>query len=628
MSNNRRSFIEKKISELEDRILQKQGDDSLKISVRHFSCFLLIGGQAEDELSMRRFIRTNINNAESVSVISINSYNEIENAIQKFDDDITIAKQARNIDDLLTVMINPIHIVSLGTEQTYIMSLNRVGEYLVRHQLIAVWQPFLVLRSVTPGSDIVKRAFDQIEDWIRNNDKSNKCCVLSTQDTNNFDVQMESVCRTAVLTAVLQDIKTNEGKDAFQMANTITRHGDPELFFTSSGFTIENPIQSAYFNRLRFCVDYFSHPEGNSIDDAWKIDNNYSYIQDIIRERYNKLPRYKNRISFFPLYAVIDGANFETRLYNRAKKNYMDHLEYDGMKHKRDYYYFFYNYLNNCGNLTGLTRIAEKTGEGWMPPGISAAPIMGECLSTESAYKYNKTVSNCKTEITRFGAKVFRGLVDYLGSDEFHIRLKSLQSMVAEVAAGIDKSIVRINRSGTVLVAGRTETGQQMYDVQCQRVVNYLMRSSKTQSVQKSVNDLFAKMLTRNDIPNETLAFDYLELCYDIVDLSIKSDEIYNSNSSFIERLGKEPINNGNEINENVARVRSGTLDTIQVIREHTAKRTTYVICDTSNTFCKGIIQSENIYPVNVDGIKTIAVLHVSEPFIKNDVNIYKSFDL
>ncbi|MDR1299756.1 MAG: hypothetical protein LBJ84_05840, partial [Oscillospiraceae bacterium] len=224
------------------------------------------------------------------------------------------AREQVKVDDLNNVHLCPIIFSDNADSGSFAATINDVETYLSNRDIRVELKPFLILNTSLDSADMWLGAV--AEGIVRLGGISCRCCVLTLKDENGFAVSQERLLSTVLLIAFLNVV--NETRDDIGRHISYRAEIPDELFYTAQTAFVANPVVIRTFNRMRMLMELF----GRFGDEVQAID--MTFMQDILRPCFERLPHEGGAISLLPLYAVAPNPEGDTRELARRLSDFVN----------------------------------------------------------------------------------------------------------------------------------------------------------------------------------------------------------------------------------------------------------------------------------------------------------------
>ncbi len=626
--------FELKIAQIEKEIEEENSRSNInRIKARQFMFFILFGADEETRATLEQKVRDLLRNPDACEFIEItdvessDSYNEllkqaISRASSKFVD----------VSDLNHFLMCPVIFSNNPIKVDVVSTLHAIGECLNNNSKEPTWQPFLIINLDDSQYDNIYKAFSDMITFIRSdtagkNEIINRCCVLSDKDGNGFQVTLENIMQTIAMTVVLQNVASEKSVSDQAVANTVTISSNSvennDLFFTARNAAITHPIRSITMQRMRSAIDYFSGKTDESSNDAL-AHINYSFINSIIKPVFDKLPTINQKITYFPLYSVMQGPDFEKRIANVAYKFYEEPLrgneaiskQLDQAKEA-----FLGNFFAANGSLSYLKQLIQDgtLAKNFMDSAknsLFSADSNEQLPDKSKLSEFNSGVylnvrNRCKAMIDGAGTKLLTDLSTSLCDESTIAAIDKIEETFACAKEVVDERIRKLSALETVLVLDRGHTSGNSDDVQSKWIIDAAAKNPKDFSdFNKEFDSLIYKMIQQKEIADIGLM---LDVCY-------KAVKNKDSNIEYLNKLSHECQVNEDSAVEFASAVEKNWCYTLRFMKHDEHTDITCIIGDPENRFCHVLKNRFDAALYEFKGFDRIDVLHISAPFAPDNI--------
>ncbi|MBQ8249986.1 MAG: hypothetical protein IJY93_08965 [Clostridia bacterium] len=633
MTDTRMDDFELKLKQIEDHIEKENEHANFnRMKVRFFMFFLLIGSDDETKNLLERKVRDLLRNPDACEFMQISEQTGTDSCAEEFEKVLNRAADKHvDVQNLNNIFLCPIVFADNSENIDVVSVLGSIDAFVKHFGKKPTWQPFVVIHRSVSQYNRIYSAFSLMEQFIRT-DKGgeyiNRCCVLSDQDGNGFTVTKENIMQTIAMTVVLQNIE-NKNVGAAQSINSIVKIdsnsvSDSSLFFTARNAAITNPIRSLTLERMRSAIDYFS----GSIDDTSrqainKID--YSFIGNIISPYLKKLPRLNNKITFFPLYAVMKSPNLRNDLEQVINKYYIEPLQgkearaerLDNAKKE-----FLRRFFEANGSLFALRELIASKNLSQIflqsyKNALGVLPIEDPLPNRPKLRDFNEGIylearNYCEKVVRQSGITLLEELGSDLSGSEISSLISAAENALRMTKDAIENRIRTLRDVETVLVLDRTLHNTDFGEVQNAWIVDEAEKNANAYNTHNKRFDyaIYSMIVERSGLDIGRI----LEVCYEAV-----KDRGY-SNVEYLERLSEECIVNESRANEFAGIVEKSWCYTLRLMKHDENSDSTCIIGDPRNRFCETLQKKFRASLFSLEGFDRIDVLHISAPFKSSDI--------
>ncbi|MDR2664817.1 MAG: hypothetical protein LBC21_00880 [Oscillospiraceae bacterium] len=286
--------------------------ESNYLKTTHLVIFLLFGGSEEQVAYLVRKAHEIVAVRASCAFVDVSGAGGA--AVGAWDIIDEAAREQVKVDDLNNVHLCPIIFSGNADSATFVATINEAEQYLSNRDIRVELKPFLILdTSLDSAGTWLGAVADGI---VRPGGTSCRCCVLTLKDEKGFAVSQERLLSTVLLIAFLNVV--SETRDDIGRRISYRAEAPDELFYTAQTAFVTNPVVIRTFNRMRMLLELF----GRFGDEVEAID--MSFMQDILRPCFERLPRENGAISLLPLYAVVPNPDGDTRELARRLSDFVN----------------------------------------------------------------------------------------------------------------------------------------------------------------------------------------------------------------------------------------------------------------------------------------------------------------
>ena len=312
-----------------DTILKEMEDirtftDESYLCTSYFVIFLLFGVSEEQKSMLATKANKLISDRQAFAMIDAqdpsSAVHLAQEAIEKVSDEHI------DVENLNEMHICPVIVSEKAATDDYCGIVSAVDGYLKRRDILPVWKSFLILDTLSANAsawlDTVARSMRELGGMY-----SCRCCVLTRNDEKGFKVAEERLLTTVLFVAFLHVVK--EAHEEIGRYIGYHDYNPDDLFYTAQTVFVENPVITRLFSRMSNLLDSMSKHKS----DTRNID--MSFIGDILKGAYERMPRDRGGISLLPIYSVMPGEDlddFKKRLKNFALKQYLSYTQTENAK--------------------------------------------------------------------------------------------------------------------------------------------------------------------------------------------------------------------------------------------------------------------------------------------------------
>lgn len=400
-------------------VIQKDAEDvriftgESYLVTTHFVIFLLFGCNEEQSRALTTKANKLIAERQAFVVIDASGnpgvVQSVEDAIEKVSD------AQIDVENLTEMHLCPVIISENANPEKYCEIIFAVNAYLQKRDIRTEWKAFLLLNTILENA---AAWLDAIDEGIRSlgSMRSCRCCVMTRKDEDGFGVAEERLLTTILFIAFLNTV--NETREELGRQIVIEESAPDSLFYTAQTALIENPVVTRIFKRMgglleRLCLH---SPQERDID--------MGFMQKILQHCFDKMPVEDGYVSLLPLYGVMPGPDFESRLRKFAYRHYLSFIQ--GVKEKNAVYAqitkgFLHSYLRHGKGGDGLASLIGNEEElsrlhRIQLQGINIKELIPYPGKQDAAEIYEKIAASLKVELVNIGKRL---LESYFKSDEF-----------------------------------------------------------------------------------------------------------------------------------------------------------------------------------------------------------------
>jgi|GEM_PF-1415093 len=621
------ALIEKDIEEENERA------NTNRMKARFFMFFLLFGADSETRFVLERKVRDLLRNPDACEFLEISTEGAVEDYGKQVEDAILHASHRHvDVQNLNTFYVCPVLFSKDQNADNLSTVLLRIDEYIQHSGRMPIWQPFVVInRSVSQYANIYS-AISTVCEFVRDGREGsiNRCCLLSDQDGNGFTVPQENIMQTIAMTVVLQNVESQNAGAAHSIHARVqiptTSKGAEDIFFTARNAAVTNPIRSLTLQRMQSAIDYFSG-KTDEMSEKTLGRIQYSFVGEIMRPYYNKLPLLDGCISFFPLYSV-GGRNSQElqRLLNETiRKLYFEPLQGDIAKEeqlRKAKEEFLRRYFMESGSLSGLYDLVssqrlEMLFLQYAQNAVGVIPIEAPLPNKKKLQMFNEGVYKqahdyCEQKVVRqAGLELLKKLGEYLSSADMLSAISNAQEHLKQMKDCISDRLRKLQDVETVLVLDQTVQRTEYDQVQSRWIAD---RAGENPAVYQKYNKRFDGMIYElvRHAPEDSS--ELLSVCYDAVKGSGYS------NIEYLKHVSDDCAANDDRAQEFANIVEKSWCYTLRFLKHEESKDVTCVIGDPTNCFCEVLCERFNGTLFEFKGFDRIDVLHISDPFAPANV--------
>lgn len=627
ITDNFASLFDERLTDIEKDIQKENERENLnRMKARFFMFFFLIGADEHKRDMLERKVRDLLRNPDACEFIHITSDDAPESYGEKFEE-VLLNAAGKHIDvqDLNNVFLCPVVFAQNYGNIDLVNVLSSIHNFVKMSGRIPHWQPFLVIDRSVSQYDNIYSSVSKIQKFIQTDDDCyiNRCCLLSYLDGNGFTVPEENVMQTIAMTVVLQNVETQNAGASQTINSSVSIRNDLEsrknLFFTARNAAIINPIRSLTFQRICSAIDYFSGETDESCKNAVsRID--YSFVNTIVNPYLEKLPRYKGKVTFLPLYSVINDANVHNNLKDAIDHYYMQPLYGGNSRQERLQVAreeFLGRFFAANGSLSVLRELVDgkKLSSEFIQHsknyllGIDIEnPIPNKSkLSIFSIGEYGNARKHCEELVRTVGTRLLDELSTDLCNGSISSAINDIEMLLKMIKVSVSNRIRTLRDVETVLVLDSSLTKTNFDEIQTGWMVE---EASKDPNMFRNYNIGFDKiicaMLKQKDVGDIR---QILDICYSAV-----KGKGY-SNTEYLRRLHDECSRNPDKAKEFAGIVERSWCYTLRFLNPDQTGDGICIIGDSDNSFCKYLREKFNASLYSINGFDRIDVLHVSAPF-------------
>lgn len=625
--HNTISDISEKIIQIEEQIdTDSKNINTNRMPAKKYMIFLLIGVDTEVQDTLKRKVRNLLSNpsaCEFLTLTELETSEQIDELVSNVEKILLeSSKNHVEVQDLNNVLVCPIIFTEKGIFSKTVMVLDRVDQYMRKSGRSAIWQPFLVNNIEIAQYKNIYDGIQLILDFYKTEKSGviNRCCILGNHDEKNFEVPLENILQTIASTAVLQNTDTMNA-DSFATFTSKIRldtneiSGD-KIFYTSRNIAISNPKRSYIFSRMNEAIEYFAGD--TDVTSQVALDRlDYSFVKMLIRPYYDRLPRCANKITMFPLYAVIEGSDMIERLKKIIETYYYAPL-YQSSESSRMLIdaknEFLKQFFRNNGSLQLLSEA------------ITSGKLQNAILNTRKDYfvgvelddiqtgnkktqpflqgNYLAAKERCLKIIQEFPSKVMEELAKNLTDCEMEHLVNDSINMLEETKRLINEKCRRLQ-----------EVEIQLLDDDTNERSNWIETLAVTNQKQfEDLNKKFDYQIYSLMVNNGEEFTKILDICYDAVKTTACT------NLEYLKKIGEEFSRNPDKDGDFFEKIRKNWTYTIRFIGRDISNDATCVIGDSDNAFCRNLISKFNATLFDFKNFDRIDVLHLSAAFSPENI--------
>ena len=632
-TDTRIGAFEQRLTSIEKDIEEENERANInRMKARYFMFFLLFGADGQTRDMLERKVRDLLCNPNACAFLQMDGEAGAAASCDEAFEQVLLQAANRHVDvqNLNTVFLCPVLFVTHMQCEDVVPVLQSVDRFVQLAGKTPIWQPFAVMqRSVSQYANL-HRALSQIGAFIRA-DKSGsvqRCCLLSDQDSNGFSVPQENIMQTIAMTVALQNVETQSAGAAQPIYASVkissNAAGDGSLFFTARNAAITNPVRSLTLQRMNSAMDFFAGKTDDACEAALgRLD--YSFVRQVLQPYMEKLPTLYDKVTFFPLYAVIGGADLQKRLQAVIDAYYVAPLRGGGAEAAQlaaAKEAFLQRFFAANGSLAMLRELAEekklssaflqysKNAVGMLPleDPLPNRPKLAEFNSGLylQARRYCEDLV-CKAEIT-----LLEQLGDYLCSNAMIAAVSHTEQVLKQAQACVAARIRTLRNAETVLVLEQTVRRTDFDAVQAGWFAD---RAADDPARYAGYNKRFDAMIYQMLLEDGQTDYSaLLEICYQAVKGSGYS------NMAYLQRLSEECERNEDRAAEFASIVEKSWCYTLRFLKHDENSDTTCIIGDPKNRFCSVLQQRFKGSLFAFNGFDRIDVLHISAPFRADNI--------
>ena len=417
--------------------------DESYLSTSYFVVFLLFGcndeqrgllGSKANKLIADRQAFAMIDAAGAADVVR-----GVEEAIEK------VADEHIEVEDLNEMHFCPVIVSETADTSTYCEIISAVNNYIKKRDIQPVWKSFLLLDTLSENAaswlDTVSAGIASLGEM-----HSCRCCVLTRKDEKGFAVAEERLLTTVLFVAFLHVVK--ETREEIGRYIGVSHDNPMELFYTAQTVFVENPVITRIFTRMSGLLFRLSkHTAASQFIDM-------SFINDILKSAYDRMPQDRGYISLLPVYCVMPDENledFKKRLKNFAMGHYLAFAQ-DDKGRSAAFAQIASGFLRACVKSgLGIEDLVSLIGNTEEIEKLSGISTQGVAISELPPYpgsgRYSRDVSEIfemfqvwlRRQIMNIGSELLK---EYFRSDEF----AALPRKYKKVQEKLEEEINDMNR--------------------------------------------------------------------------------------------------------------------------------------------------------------------------------------
>ena len=417
--------------------------DESYLSTSYFVIFLLFGCNDEQHKLLASKANKLIADRQAFAMIDAvgpaDVVKAVEEAIEK------VADEHIEVNDLNEMHFCPVIVSETADTSTYYDIITAVNTYIKKRDIQPVWKSFLLLNTLSENAaswlDAVSKGIILLGEM-----HSCRCCVLTRKDERGFAVAEERLLTTVLFVAFLHVVKETREEIGRYIGMS---HIDPlDFFYTAQTVFVENPVITRVFSRMSGLLYRLSKHTATS----QCID--MSFINDILKAAYEKMPHDGGYISLLPVYCVMPDENledFKRRLKNFAMRHYLFFAQDD--KGRREVFeQIASGFLRACVKsglgIEDLVSLIGNSDEIEKLSTVSAQGIaIGELPPYPGSGRFSRDVSEIyeifqiwlRKQIANIGSELLK---EYFRSDEF----AALPRKYKKVQEKLEEDINDMNR--------------------------------------------------------------------------------------------------------------------------------------------------------------------------------------
>ncbi|MBE6679647.1 MAG: hypothetical protein E7598_03900 [Ruminococcaceae bacterium] len=608
--------FEKEIEEANER------QNTTRMKARNFMFFLILGADEKIKKVLERKVRDLLCNPDACEFWEIDDSSDNVSYGEQFEEVLSAASNKHvDVVDLNNIFLCPVVFVKDRAVKNLVPILDSIGKHARSLGRNAIWQPFTVIhRSVSQYKNIYQ-SLEQMKNFLSNKEygATNRCCLLGDQDANGFAVPLENIMQTIAMTVVLQNVDKKTADADKPLLNSASMQIADNLFFTARNAAVTNPIRSLIFQRMCSAIDFFS---GKTDEDsrmaASKI--NYSFLAPYLSAHFEKLPKIDGKITFFPLYAVMDGPDFKKRLEDVISQFYTKPLT--GGEKKGELLWnaksgFLKEYFKGNGSLSYLREVVEgkelssilRQRSSFQGFEIEPPLPKKSNISAFTSGMYANARRYCNDEVEKGSIRALDDLAEYIASKQTLQAIAEAEDMLKNAKECMQHRIRALRDAETIFVLDSLiATGDTTADFEKEQ--NKWFSDKGSSGHYGKWNDRFDAMLCDillGKAPEDRSAM--LDVCYDVV----KGD--IGSNTDYLIELNRECNRDSNRANEFAAIVEKSWCYTLRFVKRSEGNDATCIIGDSDYAFCRTLSEKFHATVFEVPNFDRIDVLHISAPF-------------
>ena len=629
----RREEIEKKIVEIEEKIEIEEGHSNPnRMPARNFIIFAIAGGNGNTMSILKHKVHNLLRNPDACEFLSIDGQNldaESVNFASEIESIILSASQEHvEVSDLFSIFICPV----IFAENAELLALQKfvaeVTSYMKRSGRTPIWQPFLLIKRVTTEYSKTIKYVRFIEDFLSGEGKeiSNRCCLLSDQDANGFGIGEEDLLQTVATTVILQDVIAEDSRSLEAvLARTRAASNSSEqgkMFFTSRNSSISNPRRIITLQRMESALDFFSGKTDQETNGAIRRMN-FKFLNEIVRPYLSKLPHHANAISFFPIYATMNGDDFHNRLESTIKKYYSDPINCEtALANQLDIATgrFLEEYFNNNGSLPNLreliksgvigSEIENHSMDCYCDIPFEQVQVTSGKTQQFSAGEYGLARVYCEKQIRETSHKLMQRLIHYLESSNLLKRIADTQECLDDIETVINYRLRRLREVESVLVVNQNSRSSDLCDVQRDWFEQQAMNDYKKYGDYNKKFDNIVFRLLKGDTDDYCTL---LSICYD----AVKNDD---DNMRFLQKVNEECARDESRASEFIHTIKRNWGYTLRFASYDESQDVICVVGDPMNSLSRSLEERFHATRISFPGFDRIDVLRISAPFSPENI--------
>ncbi len=623
----RLSLIEKNIEE--DNVQARMN----RIPARYFMLFFLIGAEEEMCSVLERKVKELLCNPDSCEFLQIKEDDGVDNGEvidYGTEAERLIEEAARNhcdVQDLNTVFLCPV-IFSDGVKNTNIIEiLKNIDSIIAKAGHQPVWQPSMILNKNISQYENIYSCINDMSAFILSmpDGRVNRCCLLSNIDENGFSVPKESILQTVAMIVVLQNVVIQSSDDSQTIRKKVARNSTladaKHLFFTARNAAITNPVRSLLLQRMISAVDHFS---GKNDDKEVLSKIDYSFVNKIVDEYINRLPQYNGKITFFPLYGVMNDAMLHSRLKKIIKDLYYEPIYGENVRNeqiKAAKTAFLQEYFMSNGSLEELEMLIRQNGiehellnvkqKCYKERFYDYPDIDKKQLMQYKNSEYENAQIYCHRFISNSGWDLMEQVGNQLYNPDMLQSICNVKDCIEQIKSCLASRLRQLKEVETVLVVDQTESRSSLNDVQRGWFENEVLNNPKEYQMYDRAFDKVIYSLLQDG--NEDCCA-LLDVCYNAVKKSA------NLGNYYLDRVSTECMANDDRAAEFVTAVEKSWCYTLRFLQRDESTDVTCIIGDEQNNFCKVLKSKFRGSLFSFSGFDRIDVLHVSSAFSPENI--------